>query len=131
MENQQTTPNLDKVPFTQPPETNFVLTGIIVGLIFSFVIIGVLYFTNSPKQNPLKIQEQGTTETGKTNNLTNGQSGVTASKISPTARPTVTPVKVNSQVDLIKQQTDLDITDMKGVLTDLEKNSKDSLQFAQ
>ncbi|MCX6732000.1 MAG: hypothetical protein NTV98_00490 [Candidatus Roizmanbacteria bacterium] len=125
------TADLDKAPFPEPRETNYVLTGIIVGLILSFAIVGVLYFKSLSKPNPLKIQEQATTGAGQTNETTANPSGISASKISPTVQPTVTPVKVNSQIDLIKQQTDLDVTDMKGVLTDLEKNSRDSLQFAQ
>ena len=124
MEN-QTAPDLDKAqPALQPESQKFVLIGILVGVVVSLLAIGVIYYKTkltigSQLQKPATITTTAEVDLG--------------GSIMPTLepQPSVTPVKVSTKQDLINQQNTLDVADMKGVLTNLEKNTKDSLQFSQ
>lgn len=138
---ESTASDLDLIPQEKSPEPNYILIGIIVGVIVSFGIIGFMYYKNLPSHSKaLNYLDQGAGANQFQIPFFN-RIGTKTTIVTPTTvpipeptkqlQPTVTPVKVNTRQDLIDQQKALDITDMKEVLTDLEKNSKDSLQFSQ
>jgi hypothetical protein len=131
-------PNLDTLPQEKSPEPNYMLNGLIIGIIISLGVIGVIYYKNNFNRSiALNNQNQSSAASNQFIIPFFNRIGSKADQVTPTpvpsqqVQPTVTPVKVETKQDLIMQQNALDITDMKGVLTDLEKNSKDSLQFAQ
>jgi hypothetical protein len=142
MEN--TAPNLDSVPQEKSPEPNYVVNGVIIGIIVAFGVIGFLYYKNFYNK-PIALNSAGQGAAAyefqipffnrigskTTTEVPTKAPTAEPTQATPTVKPTVVPIKVNTKQDLINQQKALDITDMTSVLSDLEKNSKESLQFSQ